>query len=188
MAVRYNSAYFQPMATTIIGRENEQAILDSVLSGHAPGPIPCAVFVCGPPATAKTSVITHFLTHTLPPSPGTSPQHHRCSLTRVACGRAIIDCIGAYTARIAFESVLNQLSGVLPSPTNAYLGFCRCDTLAEFIPRIIQVITQSYSRATPVYIVLDHADRLRSLHAIIIPAFLRLGELVSLRQWHSIIT
>jgi origin recognition complex subunit 5 len=104
---------------------------------------------------------------------------------------AYVNCISCYSARVLFETVLNQLSGFIPSATNTKQGFAKCDGLAEFVDiidsdkvcnndRTIYLVSFLFCYINTIKI-LDKAERLRGLGSTLLPGLLRINEFIQKR-------
>jgi Cdc6-like AAA superfamily ATPase len=169
-----DASLFMSVAPHAIARSTQHAALRALLTS----PAASAVFVTGNTATGKTHVLRSVL-----------------AAVQSQIRAAYVDCIEAYSARVLFESILNQLAGWSPNEENGFASMCRCDRYAEIalvsqVPRLIMIdrslhefaarmteltATQSNKRTV---IVLDRADRLRALPTPILSFFLRMHELV----------
>ncbi len=84
-----------------------------------------------------------------------------------------------YSIRVLFETILNTLSGVLPSAANKYKGYTRCDNLSQFIKAICNIITDNELEGLSVYIVLDDFHKIIKMESTtMITALITLAELV----------
>ncbi|XP_045618796.1 origin recognition complex subunit 5 [Procambarus clarkii] len=118
--------------------------------------LPCSIFLYGHSGTGKTLVTTAVL-------------QKLGILTSHVC------CIEFYTARVMYETILNQLSGTVPSGINNYTSYASCDNLGDFVRHIRNI---GYSKGNPrMAILLEHSERLRDCDANILPVLCRLQEL-----------
>jgi len=119
-----------------------------------------ALYVYGRSATGKTAVVTALLA---------------ALAARGGVAFAHVDCIECFTPRLLFERALDQLTGTVPQARTDWTTFARCDAPADFFRHLRRL------EATPPvtrYIVFDRAERLRDLGPTVLPALLRLQELV----------
>ena len=82
--------------------------------------------------------------------------------------------------------------GVTPSRTNKYTGYSRCDSLTSFVTQLKSVLSRDNGdleesavigeAGDTVYIVIDNAEVLRGMDETLLPALIRLPELVSVIQ------
>nr|XP_053635361.1 origin recognition complex subunit 5-like [Cherax quadricarinatus] len=74
-----------------------------------------------------------------------------------------------------YETILNHLSGTVPSSINNYSSYASCDNIGEFIKHLRNI---AYSKGKPrMSIVLEQSERLRDSDANILPVLCRLQEL-----------
>jgi hypothetical protein len=124
------------LAQILPGRRNEIEQLLNLL-GRPCDPVP-PVFVYGPTATGKTSVV--------------------CEAMRVLRRpHAYVSCRSCHTSQLMYESILNQLVGQVRSATNNYSSSRKCDSLIDFAKHLPEACAQALSRK----IALD--KRLRSI-------------------------
>ena len=45
----------------------------------------------------------------------------------------VVNCVECYTAKLVYECILNELSGTVPSPSNDYAIYRRCDNMDDFV-------------------------------------------------------
>ncbi|KAK4295591.1 hypothetical protein Pmani_031859 [Petrolisthes manimaculis] len=134
----------------------EQIQLLVHLLGQGTCALPSSLFVYGPSGCGKTLVTLAVL-------------------KRLDIITAHINCIEAYTPRIMFETVLNQLSGTVLSSSNGYTSYASCDNLGDFVKHIKDI---GRNRGMPrIAVVVEHSERLRDQDANIMPVLCRLQEL-----------
>ncbi|GJQ75692.1 hypothetical protein Trydic_g17766 [Trypoxylus dichotomus] len=118
-------------------------------------PIPDTVFIHGCSATGKSTVTVATL--------------NACN---ISC--AVVNLIECYTSKILFETILNKLTGHVIDPVKAQ-PYARCDNMMDFIYNLRTYAKErDLSRSV---IILDKAERLRTMDANILAGFLRLREL-----------
>ena len=140
---------------------NEQIKLLSDLFGEPSLTVFPSIFIYGHTSTGKTTVI-------------------RSVLTLTKCQYIIVDCIEFYTARLLFENILNEFAGSKPSVENNFSVSLKCDNLNDFVRYLRSIINDFEHPDHTVYLVFDHAERLRDMNINLLPALLRLQELSSL--------
>ncbi|XP_040067601.2 origin recognition complex subunit 5 [Ixodes scapularis] len=128
------------------------------LMGHPETGACQSIFIYGHASTGKTLLVSGILT-TL---------HLR---------HAYVNAVEAYTTRILFETILNQLTGTVPSADNGFSNFANCDNMCDFLRHLRNEVSEDLDSPTPVYVVIDNAERLRQLDPVVLAAFLRLQEL-----------
>ena len=115
-------------------------------------------------------------------------------LEALGTAHALVSCVECHTPRILFETILNRLAGVVPSSDNDYQSYTRCDrceyglrhqcssprSLADFVMHVGALMEER--QLLSCVLVLDHADRLRDMPASILPALMRLNQLVCSSQ------
>lgn len=85
------------------------------------------VFVHGPTATGKTSVV--------------------CEAMRVLrLPHAYVSCRSCHTSQLMYESILNQLVGQVRSATNNYSSARKCENLNDFAKHLPEACAQALSR------------------------------------------
>nr|XP_022297025.1 origin recognition complex subunit 5-like [Crassostrea virginica]XP_022297026.1 origin recognition complex subunit 5-like [Crassostrea virginica]XP_022297027.1 origin recognition complex subunit 5-like [Crassostrea virginica] len=114
-------------------------------------------FLYGHTATGKSAVINSIL--------------KTCKLPHV-----LVNCVECYSSRFLYEAALNGLyacreSGRPDMPI-------KCENMNDFVRLFRQTCSELHLQNETVYIVLDKAERLREMDANILPAFLRMQELV----------
>ena len=70
----------------------------------------------------------------------------------------VVNCVECYTAKLVYERILNELSGVIPSPSNDYAIYRRCDNMDDFIHYLRLVEEQEGLSGETVYIVRRHFE------------------------------
>ncbi|CAN7996761.1 unnamed protein product [Ixodes pacificus] len=128
------------------------------LMGHPETGACQSIFIYGHASTGKTLLVSGILT-TL---------HLR---------HANVNAVEAYTTRILFETILNQLTRTVPSADNGFSNFANCDNMCDFLRHLRNEVSEDLDSPTPVYVVIDNAERLRELDPVVLAAFLRLQEL-----------
>ncbi|KAI9013224.1 origin recognition complex subunit 5 C-terminus-domain-containing protein [Gaertneriomyces semiglobifer] len=118
------------------------------------------IFITGPPGTGKTSVTKHVFSFLKP--------------DRVAW----INCVVRYSPRLIFESALSQFSGSQPEPVTdnvngPWTGMNRCEHLPDFIAKL-----EKLPATQTLFLVLDHAERLRNMGSTFLESLLRLPLVV----------
>ena len=77
-----------------------------------------------------------------------------CVVSLVSQARyVVVNCVECYTAKLVYESILNKLSGVIPSPSNDYAIYRRCDNMDDFVRHLCLVEKQNDSSGETTYIV-----------------------------------
>lgn len=136
-------------------RGRQISFLASIL-GEDDSPLPSSLFLYGHSGTGKTLV-----TITLLKKLGIVTSH--------------VNCVEFYTSRVMYETILNQLSGTVPSSNNNYTSYASCDNLGDFTRHIREIAKE---RGDPrMAIVLERSERLRDCDANILPVLCRLQEL-----------
>ncbi|CAG9131184.1 unnamed protein product [Plutella xylostella] len=130
-----------------------QTLLD--LFGDYDEPLPCSVFASGCMSTGKSLCIQSVLRH-------------------LGYKHVIINCIECYAPKIMYESILSGLG----TDYEAEVGI-KCDSLKDLIHGL-NLLGQTQINYEPVIIVIDKAERLRTMDQSIISALLRLRELCNL--------
>ncbi|KAF4793913.1 Origin recognition complex subunit 5 [Turdus rufiventris] len=93
-----------------------------------------------------------------------------------------VNCVEYFTSRLLLEEILIQLQSCSGTEQTSPV---RCDTLNDFVRLFKQAVASQELQDQTLYIVLDRAEQLREMEANILPAFLRLQELVSV--WKEVI-
>eukprot|EP00112_Aurelia_sp_Birch-Aquarium-sp1_P002598 Seg1289.8 transcript_id=Seg1289.8/GoldUCD/mRNA.D3Y31 product="Origin recognition complex subunit 5" protein_id=Seg1289.8/GoldUCD/D3Y31 len=83
----------------------------------------------------------------------------------------IINCIEFYSAKLMFEAIIDSLDEANDIQTQ---NKKRCDNFNDFLRCLKQILCDS---ETPFFIILEKAERLRTMESNLLPAFLRLSEL-----------
>ncbi|KAJ2938874.1 hypothetical protein O0L34_g17684 [Tuta absoluta] len=120
------------------------------LFGEHGEPIPCSLFISGNMATGKTLCVEAVLQY-------------------LNYKYVSVDCIECYSPKLMFETILSSLE----DEENV-----KSDTLLEFTNALYQM--KERFAYDPIVIILDRAERLRSMDHNIICSFLRLRELCNL--------
>ncbi|KAI0224433.1 Origin recognition complex subunit 5 [Lamellibrachia satsuma] len=136
----------------------QQAELLSLLFGQKEHVVVQSLFLYGHTSTGKSLLVDTLL-------------------RQLKARYVVVNCVECYTAKLLYERILNELSGVIPSPSNDYAIYRRCDNMDDFIHYLRLVEQQEGLSGETVYIVFDKAERLRSMDANLLPVFLRLQEL-----------
>lgn len=153
-------SFFEPVVLKYPARRKQVEQLATLVGHETHLAYPC-IFINGPSATGKTAVVKSFLkTLKLP--------------------HAWINCIEAYTPRLLMESVLNQISEVIPSPDNDFNGYCVCLNMSDFVLFLKEIITEKELDLVTVYLVFDNSERLREMPPTFLAALLRLHEITEL--------
>ncbi|KAJ2803274.1 Origin recognition complex subunit 5, partial [Coemansia helicoidea] len=129
------------------------------LLGGADDPAPSCVFVYGPSATGKTSVVRALF----------------AELSAEGRRHAYVNSVECFAPRLLFERVLNAWAGHTPSAENQYANYARCDSVVDFVNAARELLQGSEQAAH--YIVVDQAERLRDRGAMLLTALVRLPEL-----------
>ncbi|KAJ1663925.1 hypothetical protein IW140_003812 [Coemansia sp. RSA 1813] len=140
--------------------------IDQLLAflGQPSDPTPPGIFVYGPAATGKTSIVRDLFASYDPEG-----QHY-----------AFINCIECFTPRLLFERTLNAWAGYTPAPSNRYANYARCENLVDFVNcvRELLVVADGGRRASDThYMIIDQAERLRDRGPMLLTTLLRLSEL-----------
>ncbi|KAG7169872.1 Origin recognition complex subunit 5-like [Homarus americanus] len=125
------------------------------LLGEDECPLPSSIFMYGHSGTGKTLVTTAVL-------------------ERLGVLTSHVNCIEFYNSRVMYETILNQLSGTVPTSNNNYSSYASCDNLGDFVGHIRNIGSKTKQRMA---IVLEHSERLRDCDANILPVLCRLQEL-----------
>lgn len=110
------------------------------LLGRPCDPVP-PVFVYGPAATGKTSIL-------------------REAMRVLRRPHAYVSCRSSHTPRLMFESILNQLLGHVRSVSNKYSSSRKCERLIDFTKHLPGACAQALSRKS------SHDKRLRSAQKV----------------------
>ncbi|ESO06990.1 hypothetical protein HELRODRAFT_76855 [Helobdella robusta] len=110
-----------------------------------------SMFVYGLPATGKSSVI-------------------KCLVPYLKHRYINVNCIECYTPRLIYECILGQLD---PS----FSG--RCDNPSKFVDMLKETIITTCGSDHSIYIHFEKCERLREVHPLMLPMFLKLQELVN---------
>ncbi|XP_071551876.1 origin recognition complex subunit 5 [Panulirus ornatus] len=136
-------------------RKTQIQLLASIV-GKADCPLPSCIFLYGHSGTGKTLVTTSVLEKL-----GVLTSH--------------VNCVEFYNARVMYETILNQLSGTLPSSINNYTSYAACDNLGDFVRHLKNI---GYAQGKPrMAIIMEHSERLRDCDTSFLPALCRLQEL-----------
>ncbi|KAF7285634.1 hypothetical protein GWI33_010287 [Rhynchophorus ferrugineus] len=142
---------------TFPGRESQIDQLRN-LYGWENEPLAPSVYIYGGPSTGKSAVVLKFF-------------------ETLEIRHANVNLIECYSAKILFESILNQLTGHRLDP-RVGTPYAKCDTLKEFIEHLQNVDKEiNLSRCV---VILDKAEELRTMDHNLLPSFLRLQELSNL--------
>ena len=121
-----------------ICRDAQIATLRHLLGVRGPNDIPAAAtFVYGGPNTGKTLLVQHGLAqlHAARTTPALKKIDFSISqaltmttvLAELGVVHALVSCVECHSPRILFETILNRLAGVVPSSSNGYQSYTRCD-------------------------------------------------------------
>lgn len=136
-------------------RKAQIHLLASLL-GEDECPLPNSIFLYGHSGTGKTLVTSAVL-------------------EKLGILTSYVSCVEFYTTRVMYETILNHLSGTVPSSINNYSSYASCDNIGEFIKHLRNI---AYSKGKPrMSIVLEQSERLRDSDANILPVLCRLQEL-----------
>lgn len=75
-----------------------------------------------------------------PSGSGKSATLSRALSTQRPTAVAWIHCIERFTDSLVLESILDQLSGTVPSVGNGYVTLSRCDSLQVFVPLLNELL------------------------------------------------
>ena len=64
-----------------------------------------------------------------------------------------LSCIECYTPKLIYEFILNNLSGNVPSPSNDWRSYAKCDNMADFILLLKKVLSEQDLENETTYIV-----------------------------------
>ncbi|KAJ3021480.1 Origin recognition complex subunit 5 [Thoreauomyces humboldtii] len=149
------------------GRETQVKALTSFLVPKATVSPPL-IFVSGLPGTGKTVVTRSVLDDAI-------ASNHRV---------AWLDCADRFNPRLLLESALSQLSGSPPTPLTAdpagpWTTQTRCDTLADFCAHLDVLLEPTHrgSAQRKMFLVFDHAEKLRDMGQSLLPSLIRLSRL-----------
>ncbi|KAJ2786680.1 hypothetical protein GGI15_001308 [Coemansia interrupta] len=143
--------------------------VDQLLSllGEPTDASPGCIFVYGPSASGKTSVLQSLFSH------------YQAGKTRVA----FVSGVECFTARLLFERTLNAWAGHVPSKDNAYSNYRKCDSLVDFVARASELLGGGEEETH--YLVVDQAERLRGTS--VLTSLVRLSELLGSQANVSVI-
>ncbi|OBZ83491.1 Origin recognition complex subunit 5 [Choanephora cucurbitarum] len=135
------------------GREKQIDQLESITFGsELSNYTPQSIFVYGPPSTGKTTLVRQFF----------GPHG------------VYVNCIECFTPRLIFEHAHDTLVRHQPSQNNQYTSSRKIENAQQFVKALREGI--SPDRGT-VYLILDHAERIRDMPGNLLPVLLRMGEL-----------
>lgn len=118
--------------------------------------MPSCLFLYGHSGVGKTHVITSVL-------------------KQLDINTCHVNAVELYTPRVMYETILNRLSGTVPSAHNEYAPYVSCDNLGDFVRNINDIAKEKEGQRMA--IVLEKSERLRDMDANILPALFRLQEL-----------
>ncbi|XP_050671639.1 origin recognition complex subunit 5 [Leptidea sinapis] len=116
------------------------------LLGELDEPLPCSLFISGSMATGKTLCVNSVVRY-------------------LDYKSVVIDCVECYSPKILFEEIASSLENDFE---------IKCDTLAELITKLNNFY--EVVKFKPVLLILDRAERLRTMDHNIMSTFLRLRE------------
>ncbi|XP_068200889.1 origin recognition complex subunit 5-like [Palaemon carinicauda] len=143
------------LQTTIPCRKDQIQFLVNIL-GEEECLLPCSLFLYGHRGTGKTLVT-------------------KTVLEKLNIVTSHVNCIEFYTTKVIYETILNNLSGTIPSSDNGYTSYASCDNFGDFI-RFLKLINKDNGKPR-MAVVIENSERLRDCDANILPAFCRLQEL-----------
>lgn len=92
----------------------------------------------------------------------------------------MVSCVEAYSVRVLFGTILDQLVGHRPTASNGFRNrVAVCVSVADFVDHTNHFLDEL--GAEHVVLVLDNAERLRDFDPSVLSAILRLGELTRSR-------
>lgn len=118
--------------------------------------MPSCLFLYGHSGVGKTHVITSVL-------------------KQLEINTCHVNAVELYTPRVMYETILNRLSGTVPSSNNDYAPYVACDNLGDFVRNISDIAKEKEGQRMA--IVMEKSERLRDMDANILPALFRLQEL-----------
>ncbi|KAJ2160725.1 hypothetical protein GGF46_002026 [Coemansia sp. RSA 552] len=142
------------------GRDEQIGELLSFL-GEPKDPSPPCIFVYGPTATGKTSIVRELFAE----YDATGERY------------AIVNGVECFAPRLLFERVLNSWAGHRPSVDNRFANYARCDSLVDFVNNVRELLRDRQHETH--YIVVDQAERLRDRGPMLLSVLLRLSELAN---------
>lgn len=148
--------FLKSLRTHLPCRDNQLAQIYNYI-GDPDDPVPPCLYLYGNTSTGKTACLTSALEHF-------SYKH------------VVLNVIECYTQRILYETILNKLSGHLPTRETKYAPAYRCDNMKDFVNHL----NDMECGYEPVVIVLENAGKLRDMDQNILPAFMRLKEYCSI--------
>lgn len=117
-----------------------------------------SIFIHGGPSTGKSSIT-------------------KTMMKKLNIRHAFLNVTECYTSKILFESILNKLSDHKIDPSIGQ-PYAKCDNMMDFLLYLQQIHEDLGLSGS--FIVLDNAEKLRTMEFNILPAFLRLREVSEL--------
>uniref|UniRef100_A0A8B9SGK4 Origin recognition complex subunit 5 n=1 Tax=Anas platyrhynchos TaxID=8839 RepID=A0A8B9SGK4_ANAPL len=156
----YPAATLLHLESLVPCRESQVSMLLSIFGERQQLSFP-SIFIYGHTSSGKTYVMQTLLnTLQLP--------------------HVFVNCVEHFTSRLLLEEILIQLQNRSSETKEA--AHVPCDTFNDFVRLFKQAIVSQDLQDETFYIVLDRAEQLREMEANVLPAFLRLQELVNCRN------
>ncbi|XP_044754857.1 origin recognition complex subunit 5 isoform X2 [Coccinella septempunctata] len=117
-----------------------------------------SIFIYGGPSTGKSSIT-------------------KTMLRKLNIKHAFVNLTECYTSKILFESILNKLSDHKIDPSVGQ-PYAKCDNVMDFVLHLQNIHNGHDLNGT--FIVLDNAEKLRTMEFNLLPVFLRFREVSEL--------
>ncbi|XP_059621239.1 origin recognition complex subunit 5 [Phlebotomus argentipes] len=127
------------------------------LLGYSDEILPEAIYICGPPCSGKTVIISTLLRY----------------LKNIRY--AIVDCLECYSSKLLFEDIFDSLCCHELSYENSFTPRVKCENMRSFISELRREFADD-----SLIIVLKNAEKLRDMDMNILPSFVRLRELTGI--------
>ncbi|XP_064454882.1 origin recognition complex subunit 5-like [Ornithodoros turicata] len=98
-------------------------------------------------------------------------------LQKLQVKHAYVNVVATYTARMLFETIINQLACHVPSVENDFSNYASCENTQEFLRHLKNVVSEDLDCPSAIYIGIDNSERLRDFDPTVLATFLRLQEL-----------
>lgn len=111
----------------------------------------------------------------------------------VQAPHVFVDCVECHSISLLFESILNQLSGIMPTSANNYRGYSSCTNASDFV-RLCKDVMRRPMQEQMRYLVISRAERLKNWNSSVLTTLTRLSELtganifvilISRVSWHT---
>ncbi|XP_064395541.1 origin recognition complex subunit 5-like [Halichondria panicea] len=142
---------YKELCQRLPGRQSQVELL-LTLCGEPSSPTPSPLYLYGNTGTGKTLTI-------------------KTVLDILKAPHVLVNCVECYNSKVLFSTILNRAVGVV----NGMEPVGKCDSLYGFVQELKRLASE-LSQQT-LYIVLDKAERLRSLEVTVLSALLRLREI-----------